>query len=261
MEFYNEPKDTEAIAASVPDTKGVYFVPAFTGLSAPHQGLTWRRCFPSILRRDGLLIFIFLPIICRSYSKRNTARTYHIYEEAAHRARHVGECGLHMQWAARDSGPGLAVSSRVWPCEGRWWGEPKQFCEPVHCRYDPKTNRSLRKPRPDDCPWRCLPRWPRCRYVVACVCERAVVYVYVYVYNTALTHSFYIIIISYFWLWWFLLSHTGLWKSKEELKQLRANCKIYEPQMKRAEAQEKYVDWKRAVERSLKWAQDSDNNK
>ena len=31
-------EDVEALAASVPDTGGVYFVPAFSGLFAPRQG-------------------------------------------------------------------------------------------------------------------------------------------------------------------------------------------------------------------------------
>jgi glycerol kinase len=36
MQFINEAAESEALAASVPDTGGVYFVPAFVGLGAPH---------------------------------------------------------------------------------------------------------------------------------------------------------------------------------------------------------------------------------
>jgi len=38
LEFFNESADIEAMAKSVPDNGGIYFVPAFSGLFAPH----WR---------------------------------------------------------------------------------------------------------------------------------------------------------------------------------------------------------------------------
>jgi glycerol kinase len=39
MGWYDHAKETEGMATSVDDTHGVYFVPAFSGLAAPHQGM------------------------------------------------------------------------------------------------------------------------------------------------------------------------------------------------------------------------------
>lgn len=39
MGWYDHAKETESMATSVDDTHGVYFVPAFSGLAAPHQGI------------------------------------------------------------------------------------------------------------------------------------------------------------------------------------------------------------------------------
>jgi glycerol kinase len=42
MGWYDHAKETESMATSVDDTEGVYFVPAFSGLAAPHQDPTAR---------------------------------------------------------------------------------------------------------------------------------------------------------------------------------------------------------------------------
>ena len=42
LQIIRAPRETEAIAESVPDTGGVYLVPAFTGLGAPHWDMTAR---------------------------------------------------------------------------------------------------------------------------------------------------------------------------------------------------------------------------
>ena len=50
MHFISESKEAESCAASVPDTGGVYLVPAFTGLGAPHWDMYARGCIVGITR-------------------------------------------------------------------------------------------------------------------------------------------------------------------------------------------------------------------
>ena len=50
MRFINESKDAEYYAQKVEDTGGVYLVPAFTGLGAPHWDMYARGCIIGITR-------------------------------------------------------------------------------------------------------------------------------------------------------------------------------------------------------------------
>ena len=50
MRFIDESKEAESLAASVPDTGGVYLVPAFTGLGAPYWDMYARGCIVGITR-------------------------------------------------------------------------------------------------------------------------------------------------------------------------------------------------------------------
>jgi len=49
MGWYQDPCETEAMATSVEDTHGVYFVPAFSGLAVPYQG--------NALTLGGIVVF------------------------------------------------------------------------------------------------------------------------------------------------------------------------------------------------------------
>jgi glycerol kinase len=46
----------------------------------------------------------------------------------------------------------------------------------------------------------------------------------------------------------------GFWNNREELEEKWKIEKVYEPKMKEAQREELYTNWKRAVERSFKWA-------
>lgn len=50
MRFFSESRDAEYYASKVPDTGGVYFVPAFTGLGAPHWDMYARGCMVGLTR-------------------------------------------------------------------------------------------------------------------------------------------------------------------------------------------------------------------
>ena len=50
MRFFTESRDAEYYAQKVPDTGGVYLVPAFTGLGAPHWDMYARGCIVGITR-------------------------------------------------------------------------------------------------------------------------------------------------------------------------------------------------------------------
>lgn len=50
MRFFNESRDAEYYAQKVPDSGGVYFVPAFTGLGAPHWDMYARGCIIGLTR-------------------------------------------------------------------------------------------------------------------------------------------------------------------------------------------------------------------
>lgn len=50
MRFFSESRDAEYYAAKVPDTAGVYFVPAFTGLGAPRWDMYARGCLIGLTR-------------------------------------------------------------------------------------------------------------------------------------------------------------------------------------------------------------------
>ena len=46
----------------------------------------------------------------------------------------------------------------------------------------------------------------------------------------------------------------GFWDSREELEEKWKIEKVYEPKMNEAQREDLYNNWKRAVERSFKWA-------
>ena len=50
MRFFTESRDAEYYAQKVPDTGGVYLVPAFTGLGAPHWDMYARGCIVGLTR-------------------------------------------------------------------------------------------------------------------------------------------------------------------------------------------------------------------
>jgi len=50
MRFFNDSRDAEYYAQKVPDNGGVYLVPAFTGLGAPHWDMYARGCIVGITR-------------------------------------------------------------------------------------------------------------------------------------------------------------------------------------------------------------------
>ena len=50
LDFFKSSAESEELASSVPDTGGVYFVPAFTGLGAPYWNSEARACFVGISR-------------------------------------------------------------------------------------------------------------------------------------------------------------------------------------------------------------------
>lgn len=60
MKFISDPKESETLAASVEDTGGVYLVPAFNGLFAPH----WREDSRGIIM--GLTQYTTNAHICRA---------------------------------------------------------------------------------------------------------------------------------------------------------------------------------------------------
>ncbi|MFO7255852.1 MAG: glycerol kinase, partial [Limnochorda sp.] len=47
----------------------------------------------------------------------------------------------------------------------------------------------------------------------------------------------------------------GTWASQDELSRLWKSDRVFEPKMDEARREELYAGWKRAVERSLAWAQ------
>ncbi len=75
MKIISSPEETEAMARKVPDTGGVYFVPAFTGLGAPH----WDQ------HSRGLIIGL-----TRGTSREHLARA--ALEAIAYQTRDVTEC-------------------------------------------------------------------------------------------------------------------------------------------------------------------------
>ena len=50
MRFFTESQDAEYYAQKVPDTGGVYLVPAFTGLGAPYWDMYARGCIVGLTR-------------------------------------------------------------------------------------------------------------------------------------------------------------------------------------------------------------------
>ena len=50
MRFFSESRDAEYLARKVPDTGGVYFVPAFTGIGAPYWDMYARGCIIGLTR-------------------------------------------------------------------------------------------------------------------------------------------------------------------------------------------------------------------
>ncbi len=50
MRFFSDSRDAEYLAQKVPDTGGVYFVPAFTGLGAPYWDMYARGCIVGLTR-------------------------------------------------------------------------------------------------------------------------------------------------------------------------------------------------------------------
>ena len=53
LRFFESSADSEAVASSVPDTGGVYLVPAFTGIGAPYWDMYARGCIVGLTRGTG----------------------------------------------------------------------------------------------------------------------------------------------------------------------------------------------------------------
>ena len=53
MKFVKQAKESEAIATSIPDSDGVYLVPAFTGMGAPHWSMYARGTLFGMTRGTG----------------------------------------------------------------------------------------------------------------------------------------------------------------------------------------------------------------
>ena len=47
----------------------------------------------------------------------------------------------------------------------------------------------------------------------------------------------------------------GLWKNRDELKELCHEDTIFSPDMSDEDREDKYSGWKRAVQRSMRWAE------
>ena len=47
----------------------------------------------------------------------------------------------------------------------------------------------------------------------------------------------------------------GVWKDREELRKLCQEEKVFSPNMSAEERANKYRRWKKAVQRSMKWAE------
>lgn len=63
--------DSEAIAASVPDSAGVYFVPAFAGLGAPYWDMDARGCISGLTRGSGMAHIVRAALESIAYQTRD----------------------------------------------------------------------------------------------------------------------------------------------------------------------------------------------
>ena len=71
--FISSSAETESIAQSVPDTGGVFFVPAFTGLGAPHWNSEARGLFSGITRGTGRAHIVRAVLESIAYGARELA--------------------------------------------------------------------------------------------------------------------------------------------------------------------------------------------
>ncbi|ELR23639.1 glycerol kinase [Acanthamoeba castellanii str. Neff] len=183
MGWYDHAKETEGMATSVDDTHGVYFVPAFSGLAAPHQDPTAR----------GTILGM-----TTSTKKQHLVRA--MLESIGY------TCNDLLETMKADL-PNLRVSPLMKIDGGVSQNDfVNQFIANM-------TGREIiRHPHPDQ--------------------------------MTALGAAF------------LAGLGAGIWKSKEELKGLRASMHRFTPEFDEETRRTKYAAWKRAVERAMHWAQD-----
>ncbi len=178
MRFFSESRDAEYYASKVPDTGGVYFVPAFTGLGAPYWDMYARGCLVGLTR--------------------GTTRE-HIIRAA-------------QESIAYQSGDLLAAMAR--DC-GRPLGALK---------VDGGASRDsfLMQFQAD---------------ISACPIHRPVIR------ETTALGAAYLAGLA-----------TGVWKDRDELRQLWQCDRVYTPQMEETTRQTLLAGWNKAVGRSLNWA-------
>ena len=181
MRFFGESRDAEYYAAKVPDTGGVYFVPAFTGLGAPHWDMYARGCLIGLTR--------------------GTTRE-HIIRAAQEAIAY--QCNDLLSAMARDCGQPLGA-----------------------LKVDGGASRDsfLMQFQAD---------------ISACPIHRPVIR------ETTALGAAYLAGLA-----------TGVWKDRDELRQLWQCERVYTPQMDAATRAQKLAGWDKAVGRSLGWARTS----
>ena len=179
MRFFSDSRDAEYYARKVPDTGGVYFVPAFTGLGAPHWDMYARGCLVGLTRGTG--------------------RAHIIRAAQESIAYQVNDLLTAM---ARDTGVPLSSLS-----------------------VDGGASRDgfLMQFQAD---------------ISGCTIRRPVIR------ETTALGACYLAGLS-----------TGVWRSREELKQLWRCDTLYQPAMKPAAREKLLHGWDKAVGRSLDWAE------
>ncbi len=179
MWFFAESRDAEYYAKKVPDTGGVYLVPAFTGLGAPHWDMYARGCLIGLTR--------------------GTSREHIIRAAQESIAYQVNDL---LDAMARDTGVPLASLS-----------------------VDGGASRDsfLMQFQAD---------------ISACTIRRPVIH------ETTALGACYLAGLA-----------TGVWRSREELKQLWRCDTFYEPAMAQDTRQRLLSGWAKAVGRSLDWAE------
>ena len=73
LQIIDHAKETEAIAEDIPDTKGVYFVPAFVGLGAPYWNSNARAAITGLTRGSGKSEIIRAALESIAYQTRDVA--------------------------------------------------------------------------------------------------------------------------------------------------------------------------------------------
>lgn len=179
MRFFSESRDAEYYAQKVPDTGGVYLVPAFTGLGAPHWDMYARGCLIGLTR--------------------GTSREHIIRAAQESIAYQVNDLLTAM---ARDTGTGLTTLS-----------------------VDGGASRDsfLMQFQAD---------------ISDCAIRRPVIR------ETTALGACYLAGLA-----------SGVWKNRQELKQLWRCDTLYQPQMEPHTRSKLLVGWNKAVGRSLDWAE------